>query len=119
MPFTKIVFVLPFRVRMMLVPGDAIGGHGFVPPVFVCADPSGQNSIVVDVVMVTSAGSSRSGPSLLGRLIGLLSGAGKGYVVEEHRPTTPSAADGVAGVPMSSTIRYCCAVGQLNMTRIG
>ncbi len=56
MPFTKIDFVLPLRVRMMFVPGDAIGGHGFVPPVFVCADPSDQNSIVVDVVIVTSAG---------------------------------------------------------------
>ena len=47
MPFTKIDRVLPLRVSTMLVPGDAIGGHGLMPPVFVCAVPSGQNSIVV------------------------------------------------------------------------
>ena len=32
MPFTRIDFVFPLRVRMMFVPGDEIGGHGFVPP---------------------------------------------------------------------------------------
>src|SRR5689334_4945814 len=112
MPFTKIDRVLPLRVRTMFVPGDAIGGHGLMPPEFVCADPSGQNSIVVAVVNVTSAPSRRSGPSLLGLVIGLLSGAGNGYVVSEHRPTTPSPAAGTEGVPMSSTIRYCPVVGQ-------
>jgi hypothetical protein len=106
MPFTKIDFVLLPRVRMMFVPGDAIGGHGFVPPVFVCADPSAQNSIVVDVVIVTRSGRLRRGPSLFGRVIGLLSGAGNGYVLCEHRATTPSPAAGTAGVPISSTILY-------------
>ena len=56
MPFTKIDFVLPARVRMMFVPAAAMGGHGLMAPVFVCADPSGQNSMVVDVVNVTVRG---------------------------------------------------------------
>ena len=105
MPFTKIDRVLPLRVKTMFVPGDAMGGHGLIPPEFVCADPSGQNSIVVAVVNVIWAASLRSAPSLFGRVIGLLSGAGNGYVLSEHLPTTPSPAAGTLGVPISSTIR--------------
>ena len=103
----------------MLVPAAAMGGHGLMAPVFVCAEPSGQNSMVVDVVSVTSVASRRTGPSLFGRVIGLLSGAGNGYVLSEHRPRTPSAAAGTPGVPISSTILYWPATGQLNMTRTG
>ncbi len=90
----------------MLVPAAAMGGHGLMAPVFVCAEPSGQNSMVVDVVNVTCVASRRRGPSLFGRVIGLLSGAGNGYVLSEHRPRTPSAAAGTPGVPISSTILY-------------
>jgi hypothetical protein len=77
--FANAVHLVVFAKRQDDVrSGDVMGGHGFIAPVFVCAVPSGQNSIVVTVVNVTSADSERSGPSLFGRVIGLLSGAGNG-----------------------------------------
>jgi hypothetical protein len=49
MPFTVMVLVLPLRRSTMLVPVVAMTGHGFVVPLAIWAEPSGQNSIVFAV----------------------------------------------------------------------
>ena len=49
-----------------LKPAVPMTGQGFVVPVWTCAEPSAQNSIVCTLPKSTSRGSVCSGPSLFG-----------------------------------------------------
>ena len=116
-PFTVMVLVLPFRSRTMLVPVVAITGHGFVV-LAMCAEPSGQNSIVAAVWNVVSVGDAGTGIEPGSRVIERVSG-GNGCRRSRAAVGGAIAGGGIAGVPISSTIRYWPTAGQLKRTRIG